>query len=71
MRKHPIKWDIPTHIIYGDGDDLTSYDTVQAFAESISAELSIMRGGEHWFHTDEQMAFIDETIKNHYKGKIV
>ena len=71
VRKHPIKWDITTHIIYGDCDDLTSYDTVQAFAEKISAELSIMRGGEHWFHTDEQMAFIDETIKNHYKGKIV
>ena len=71
VRKHPIKWDIPTHIIYGDGDALTSHDTVKAFAESISAELSIMKGGEHWFHTDEQMEFIDETIKNHYKGKIV
>ncbi len=71
VRKHPIKWDIPTHIIYGDCDALTSHDTVKGFAESISAELSIMKGGEHWFHTDEQMEFIDETIKNHYKGKIV
>ncbi|MCR5021728.1 alpha/beta hydrolase [Ruminococcus sp.] len=71
VRKHPIKWDIPTYIIYGDCDDLTSHDTVKGFAESISAELSIMKGGEHWFHTDEQMEFIDETIKNHYKGKIV
>lgn len=71
VRKHPIKWDIPTHIIYGDCDALTSHDTVNGFAERISAELSIMKGGEHWFHTDEQMEFIDETIKNHYKGKIV
>ncbi|ADU22609.1 alpha/beta hydrolase [Ruminococcus albus] len=71
VRKHPIKWDIPTHIIYGDCDALTSHDTVKGFAERISAELSIMKGGEHWFHTDEQMEFIDETIKNHYKGKIV
>ena len=71
VRKHPIKWDIPTHIIYGDCDALISHDTVKGFAERISAELSIKKGGEHWFHTDEQMEFIDETIKNHYKGKIV
>ena len=71
VREHPVKWDIPTHIIYGEKDSLTSYDTVKAFAERISAELSVMKDGGHWFHTDEQMAFIDETIKNHYKGKIV
>ena len=71
VRDHPIGWKIPTHIIYGDGDELTSYDTVRSFAERISAELSIMETGVHWFHTDEQMAFIDETIKNHYKGKIL
>ena len=71
VRKNPIKWDIPTHIIYGENDSLASQETVRAFAERISAELSIMKNGEHWFHTDEQMAFIDETIKNHYKGKIL
>ena len=71
VREHTIKWHIPTYIIYGDKDSLTSYDTVKAFAERISAEISVMKDGEHWFHTDEQMAFIDETIKNHYKGKIV
>ncbi|MDY2742875.1 MAG: alpha/beta hydrolase, partial [Eubacteriales bacterium] len=24
--------------------------------------LSIMKNGEHWFHTDEQMKFLDEWI---------
>ena len=69
VREHPIKWCIPTHIIYGGKDSLTSFDTVDAFAKSISADLSIMKDGEHWFHTDEQMAFIDETIKNIIKER--
>lgn len=27
-----------------------------------SLTLSIMKNGEHWFHTDEQMKFLDEWI---------
>jgi len=25
--------------------------------------LTVMKGGEHWFHTKEQMAFLDAWIK--------
>ena len=28
----------------------------------IRDRLSIMKNGEHWFHTDEQMKFLDEWI---------
>ena len=24
-----------------------------------------MEGGEHWFHTEEQMCFLDEWIRHH------
>ena len=27
------------------------------------AELTVMPGGEHWFHTEEQMRFLDEWIE--------
>jgi hypothetical protein len=27
------------------------------------APLTIMNGGEHWFHTAEQMAFLDKWIR--------
>ena len=30
------------------------------FLGKIAASLEIMQGGEHWFHTDEQMKFFDE-----------
>ncbi len=35
---------------------------MQAFAEQHNAELTVMENGEHWFHTAEQMAFLDAWI---------
>ena len=64
VRKHPIKWNIPTCILYGANDNLTSFETVSGFAEQIGASLTIMNDGEHWFHTNEQMEFLDNWIRN-------
>ena len=63
VREHPLKWDAPTHIIYGENDVLTPYETVKKLAETHNAALAVMKGGEHWFHTDEQMDFIRNRIE--------
>lgn len=63
VREHPINWRVPTRILYGEHDNLTSIETIEAFAERIGAELTVMPGGEHWFHTPEQMRFLDDWIK--------
>ena len=63
VRKHPIKWNIPTCILYGANDNLTSIETVSEFAEKTGAILTVMNDGEHWFHTDEQMSFLDNWIR--------
>ena len=63
VRKHPVQWRVPTEILYGSRDNLTSYETVSAFAETCGAGLTVMEGGEHWFHMDEQMRFLDEWIR--------
>lgn len=63
VRKNPIKWNISTHILYGESDNLTSHETISKFSDEIGAKLTIMPNGEHWFHTDEQMNFLDEWIK--------
>ena len=63
VRSHPVKWTIPTHILYGDQDNLTSIDTIKQFADRVNADLTIMRNGEHWFHTEEQMIFLDNWVK--------
>ena len=64
MREHPVLWQVPTRILYGAHDNLTSLETIRAFAEKTGAELTVMPGGEHWFHTKEQMQFLDNGIKN-------
>ncbi len=63
VREHPAKWTIPTHILYGEKDHLTSYETVSEFANQSNATLTVMKSGEHWFHTEEQMKYLDNWIK--------
>ena len=33
--------------------------TITEFAEKSGAALTVMPGGEHWFHTPEQLAVVD------------
>ncbi len=63
VRKHPILWDVPTSILYGEYDNLTSIETISAFAKQHNAKLTVMPGAEHWFHTEEQMQFLDNWIR--------
>ena len=63
VREHPISWNIPTAILYGANDHLQASDTVRAFAEKHGAGVTVMESGEHWFHTGEQMRFLDRWIK--------
>ncbi|MCR4632935.1 MAG: alpha/beta hydrolase [Erysipelotrichaceae bacterium] len=63
VRDHPIVWNVETKILYGSEDHLTSRESIEEFAKKFHAKLSVMEGGEHWFHTKEQMAFLDAWIK--------
>ena len=63
VRKHPIIWDVPTCILYGEHDNLTLIETVSAFATQHHADLTVMPDGEHWFHTKEQMQFLDHWVR--------
>ena len=63
VREHPLKWTAPTAILYGSKDNLTSLYTISTFAKDHNAKLTVMENGEHWFHTEEQMRFLDEWIR--------
>ena len=63
VRSHPIDWTVPTQILYGSRDELSTLKTVSGFAKKHNAALTVMEGGEHWFHTEEQMRFLDEWIE--------
>ena len=58
VREHPIRWNIPTSILYAGKDHLISRQTVDQFVERHHADLTVMENGEHWFHTDEQLLFL-------------
>ena len=60
VRSNKIHWEVPTEILYGSLDNLQSLETIQQFAKETGAGITVMEGGEHWFHTDEQMKFLDE-----------
>ena len=64
LKNHPVKWNVPTKILYGEKDNLTSFETMKDFADINKASLIVMKGGEHWFHTEEQMNFLDMWILN-------
>lgn len=67
VRTNPIVWSVPSRILYGEHDNLTSFETISDFAQRIGAPLTVMKGGEHWFHTEEQMEFagrrLDESLR--------
>ncbi len=63
VRNHPIVWEAPTLILYGSRDEVTSFETISGFAEKHRAALTVMEDGGHWFHTEEQMGFLDEWIR--------
>ncbi len=63
VRKNPLRWNVPTEILYAGQDNLISRETVAEFAKKQGAGLTVMENGEHWFHADEQMQFLDGWVK--------
>ena len=48
---------------------MTSKETITAFAKETGASLTIMPDGEHWFHTEKQMKFLDQWITVRGRGE--
>lgn len=58
VREHPLLWHTPTQVLYGDKDALTSRAVMERFRRQSGAHLTILQGGEHWFHTEVQLAVL-------------
>ncbi|MFA0814588.1 MAG: alpha/beta hydrolase [Anaerofustis sp.] len=64
VKEHPIvSWNHPTYILRGETDTLCEREFVAAFAERFGCELTEQKGGEHWFHTPEELSFFREWLK--------
>ena len=64
VRDTAIVWNTPTDILYAGNDNLTSYETISEFAVKTNSSLKIMEDGEHWFHTEKQLAFLDDWLRS-------
>lgn len=62
VKENPVCWKISTHILYGERDYLVSKDEISDFAVKNNFSLTVMKNGEHYFHTNEQMKFLNEWI---------
>ena len=59
-KNHPVTRWCHTDILYGGLDDLTPRKTITDFCARFSCTLTVMEQGEHWFHTEDQLAFLTD-----------
>jgi uncharacterized protein len=59
-----IKWNSPTSILYGENDNLTEREVLESFAGRFNCKVEIMKDGEHYFHTPEQLKVLANWIIN-------
>lgn len=70
VQEHPIlAWRSPTSILRGEGDTLSAYGSVAAFSERFGCTLEEQAGGEHWFHTEEQLAYYRRWLRKEMEEK--
>lgn len=66
VKENPIiRWNSPTAILYGKKDDICEYNTVNSFANEFNCDLEIMKNGEHYFHTSDQLSHYRQWLSEH------
>ncbi len=61
VKNHPIeKWNCKTSVLYGEHDNLMEQSVVESFCKKNNCDFTMMKNGEHWFHTEEEVAFMNE-----------
>ena len=57
VREHPVKSICKeTNILYGTQDEMIPYKIVKRFSEENNCRLNFVENGQHWLHTDREVA---------------
>ena len=59
VRNKGVSWSASAAILSGSRDELQTMENIKKFANQTGSDLTVMEGGEHWFHPEQQMAFLD------------
>lgn len=63
--EHPIiNWRVPTKILYGENDNMTDFNTIKQFAHKYHCDLTMMKDGGHWFHTEQELTVLRKWMLN-------
>ena len=63
--KEKDNWDIKTYVLYGEKDKLVDQKSIFNFISYHNSSLTIMKNGEHYFHTPRQLKFIKKWINEY------
>lgn len=56
VREHPVQVSCnDIHILYGEQDELIPRTVIHDFVQKHTCTLTVVKGGEHWLHTPEQL----------------
>jgi len=59
-----VEWKSETKVLCGTKDNLTESWVVDNFVERFHCDLTVMKNGEHWFHTEEQLKFLRNWVNS-------
>ena len=66
--EHPIiNWRVPTKILYGENDHMTDFDTIRHFTDKFYCDLTVMKDGGHWLHTEQELTVLKKWVKDNFK----
>ena len=69
VKSHPVDtWNKTTAILYGSNDDISEFDVVSEFAKRYHCGLQVLENGEHYFHTDEQLQYFRQWLRDNIFG---
>lgn len=63
VKENPIKnWNKKTYILYGNKDNMQNENIIEDFSNEFNCDLTILKNGEHYFHTEEQLNFYNDWL---------
>ena len=65
VKSHPItEWNVGTDILYGSNDNMQNEEIISDFTlNNILCDVVVYEGGEHYFHTEEQLNYYKNWLK--------
>lgn len=63
VKENPItNWNKKTYILYGNKDNMQNENIIKDFSNEFNCDLTILKNGEHYFYTEEQLNFYNDWL---------